>query len=35
MINRQRGYDYLRFDLPVRLITGSAEKHTLAAKEHS
>jgi NADH dehydrogenase len=29
------GYDYVRFDPPVRLITGSAEKHTLAAKEHS
>ena len=27
------GYDYVRFDPPVRLITGGAEKHTLAAKE--
>ena len=27
------GYDYVRFDPPVRLITGSVEKHTLAAKE--
>jgi NADH:quinone reductase (non-electrogenic) len=29
------GYDYLRFDPPVRLITGGAEKHSLAAREHS
>jgi NADH dehydrogenase len=27
------GYDYLRSDPPVRLITGSTAEHTLAAKE--
>jgi len=27
------GYDYLRFDPPVRLITGSTEEHTLITKE--
>ena len=27
------GYDYLRFDPPVRLITGSTAKDTLTAKE--
>jgi NADH dehydrogenase len=29
------GYDYVRFDPLVRLITSGAEKHSLAAKEHS
>jgi len=27
------GYDYLRFDPPVRLITGSTAEHTLAVSQ--